>query len=104
MVEIQEDQFGILSYGFADDSGTPVDVTSITVVSSNPEFLEVVAEPKIEVGVYPFRLNWVGTGVGTIDLSAEPYAGKPVIEDQEAFSTIPNIAEGFTKNVVVNEL
>lgn len=104
MFEVQADQFGIINYSFTDDGGAPVDVSSIEVLSSNPEFLEVVEEPKIEVGVYPFRLNWVGTGVGTLDMNAETYPGKPILSDQEAFSTIPNIAEGFAKNVVINEL
>jgi hypothetical protein len=104
MTEIQQDQYGVISYTFVDDSGNPTDVKSIEVVSSNPEFLTAVAEPKAEVGVYPFRLDWVAEGVGTLELSAEARVGGTPIVDQEAFSTIPNIAEGVSKNVVINEL
>lgn len=105
MLEIQADQYGLISYAFADDAGEPIDVASISVVSSSPEFLEVVAEEKTELGIYPYRLNWIGEGVGTLDLSAERMVGDTApIVDQEAFSTIPNVAEGVVKNVVINEL
>jgi len=104
MFEIQADQYGIISYSFVDDGGEPTDVTSIDVISSDESLLEVVAEPKTEVGVYPYRLNHKGVGVGTLDMSAEAYAGKPLLTDQEAFSTIPNLAEGFSKNVMVTDL
>jgi hypothetical protein len=105
MFELQADQFGLINYAFTDDDGvTPADVTSIDVTSSNPEFLEVVAEPKTEVGIYPYRLNHKGIGVGTLDMFAEAWVDKPPFTDQEAFSTIPNIAEGFSKSIVINEL
>jgi hypothetical protein len=104
MTEIQQDQYGIIEYTFVDDSGLPIDVESVELVSSNPEFLETSPETRMEPGKYPFRLTWVGLGVGILDLKAIPLAGREPITDQEAFSTIPNIAEGVSKTVVVKEL
>lgn len=104
MTEIQQDQDAVISYTFVDDSGIPTDVKTIDVVSSNPELLTVTPESKTEVGVYPYLLNWAGEGVGTINLSATAQEGGVPFEDVEAFSTIPNIAEGLSKNVVVREL
>lgn len=104
MFELQADQFAVINYTFTDDTGEPADVNSIEVTSSDPDLLEVVAEPKTEVGIYPYRLNHKGVGVGTVDMVAEAWADKPALTDQEAFSTIPNIAEGFTKSITINEL
>lgn len=104
MFEIQSDQYAVISYTFVDDGGTPTDVKTIEVLSSNPEFVTVAAEPKTAVGIYPYRATWVAEGVGTLDLSATSRDGGTPIVDQEAWSTIPNLAEGVAKNVVVNEL
>lgn len=104
MTEIQQDQYGIIEYTFVDDGGAPIDVESVELVSSNPEFLEAIPEMKMEVGKYPFRLSWVGLGVGILNLTAIPLTGREPITDQEAFSTIPNIAEGVSKTITVHEL
>jgi hypothetical protein len=105
MFEVQADQFATISYSFTDDSGELVDVHSMQVTSSDDTLLEVVPEAKTDIGVYAYRLNHKGIGVGTVDMTAEKVPGDAEpFTDQEAFSTIPNLAEGFGKTVLVSEL
>ena len=105
MIEFQQDQRVKINYKFVNDNGEPVNVDSIAVTSSNDASFTVEEIPQTETGTYSYYLNWAGVGVGELSMSANrlPEDQNP-ITDLVAVSTIPDVAEGVTRDFSVEEL